>query len=167
MLVLAWGTRVTVIGGLEIALFMTKTKRNLCIITVLILPPSLAALQPTNCSSVSVSNAMKNLLISIAILALLVFLFSHFGWTETEPEQGQGGGIPTIQGYGTAVQGEGNYLVIYEQTPTPPAKKSNTEIAYEIINLGCWGNGADRKERLTAAGHNYDAIQAIVNDLLA
>lgn len=115
---------------------------------------------------VSVSNAMKNLLISIAILALLVFLFSRFGVVETETEQEQGGGIPTIQGYGTAVQGEGNDLVIYEQAPTPPAKKSNTAIAYEVIN-GKWGNGVERKRKLTAAGHNYDAIQAIVNGLLA
>ena len=109
---------------------------------------------------------MKNPLISIAILALLVFLFSHFGWAETEPEQGQGGGIPTIQGYGTAVQGEGNDLVIYEQTPTPPVKKSDVAIAYEVIN-GKWGNGAERKRKLTAAGYNYKVVQAIVNDLLA
>lgn len=114
---------------------------------------------------VSVSNAMKNLLISIAILALLVFLFSHFGWTETEPEQEPSGGIPTIQGYGTAIVDDCD-LVIYEQTPTPPAKKSNTAIAYEVI-YGKWGNGAERKERLTDAGYNYKVVQAIVNDLLA
>lgn len=108
---------------------------------------------------------MKNLLISIAILLLLVVLFSHYGPIETQPEQEPSGGIPTIQGYGTAIVDDCD-LVIYEQAPTPPAKKSNTVIAYEVIN-GKWGNGAERKERLTAAGYNYKVVQAIVNDLLA
>ena len=44
-------------------------------------------------------------------------------------------------------------------------KKSNTEIAKEVIN-GKWGNGDERKERLTAAGYDYLAIQKIVNKLL-
>lgn len=46
-------------------------------------------------------------------------------------------------------------------TPAP-AKKSNDEIAKEVLE-GKWGNGADRKKKLTAAGYNYDAIQAIIN----
>ena len=48
-------------------------------------------------------------------------------------------------------------------TPAPaPAKKTNEQIADEVI-AGKWGNGADRKKRLTEAGYNYDAIQAIVD----
>jgi len=47
--------------------------------------------------------------------------------------------------------------------PAPaPAKKSNEEIAKEVL-AGAWGNGDDRKNRLSAAGYDYDAIQAIVN----
>lgn len=46
-----------------------------------------------------------------------------------------------------------------------PTKKSNEEIATEVIN-GVWGNGQDRKNRLTQAGYNYDDIQAIVNNRL-
>lgn len=47
--------------------------------------------------------------------------------------------------------------------PTPaPAKKSNDEIANEVL-AGKWGNGDDRKRRLQAAGYDYNAIQAIVN----
>ena len=47
--------------------------------------------------------------------------------------------------------------------PTPkPSKKSNEEIADEVI-AGKWGNGQDRKNRLTAAGYDYQAIQDIVN----
>lgn len=41
-------------------------------------------------------------------------------------------------------------------------KKSNEEIADEVI-AGKWGNGADRKKRLTDAGYDYNAIQEIVN----
>lgn len=43
-----------------------------------------------------------------------------------------------------------------------PAKKSNEEIANEVIR-GEWGNGQERKDRLTKAGYNYSEIQAIVN----
>ena len=43
--------------------------------------------------------------------------------------------------------------------------KSVEEIAKEVIN-GKWGNGADRKNRLTAAGYNYDEVQKCVNKLL-
>ena len=52
-------------------------------------------------------------------------------------------------------------------TPTPapapkPSKKSNEQIADEVI-AGKWGNGQDRKNRLIAAGYDYQAIQDIVN----
>lgn len=45
---------------------------------------------------------------------------------------------------------------------TTPAKKSNVEIASEVI-AGKWGNGVERKEKLTKAGYNYSEIQSIVN----
>lgn len=43
--------------------------------------------------------------------------------------------------------------------------KSVTEIAQEVIN-GAWGNGDDRKNRLTSAGYNYNEVQSKVNELL-
>ena len=46
-----------------------------------------------------------------------------------------------------------------------PVKKSNAEIANEVI-AGKWGNGTERKERLTDAGYNYSEIQEIVNGKL-
>jgi GH25 family lysozyme M1 (1,4-beta-N-acetylmuramidase) len=50
--------------------------------------------------------------------------------------------------------------------PAPkPAKKSNDQIANEVIR-GNWGAGDDRRKKLTAAGYNYDIIQAIVNQKL-
>ncbi len=50
--------------------------------------------------------------------------------------------------------------------PAAPARKSNEVIAQEVIN-GAWGNGDDRKKRLTAAGYNYTVVQAIVNKKMA
>lgn len=41
-------------------------------------------------------------------------------------------------------------------------KKSVSEIAAEVL-AGKWGNGDDRKNRLTAAGYDYSAVQAAVN----
>lgn len=49
------------------------------------------------------------------------------------------------------------------ETVTPA--KSVAEIAQEVIN-GKWGNGEDRKSRLTAAGYDYSEVQQKVNDLL-
>ena len=43
--------------------------------------------------------------------------------------------------------------------------KSNETIAQEVID-GAWGNGEDRKNRLTQAGYNYNVIQSIVNQKL-
>lgn len=55
-----------------------------------------------------------------------------------------------------------NNVFSFEQAPSV---KSNEQLADEVIN-GKWGNGADRKNRLTTAGYNYEAVQAIVNERL-
>lgn len=47
----------------------------------------------------------------------------------------------------------------------PAATKTVDELAEEVIN-GFWGNGSDRRDALTAAGYDYDAVQARVNELL-
>ena len=44
-------------------------------------------------------------------------------------------------------------------------KKTVTELAKEVI-AGKWGNGQDRKNRLTAACYDYTAVQNKVNELL-
>lgn len=43
--------------------------------------------------------------------------------------------------------------------------KSVDEVAREVIR-GEWGNGSDRRQRLEAAGYNYDAVQDRVNAIL-
>lgn len=48
----------------------------------------------------------------------------------------------------------------------PAATKTVEELAKEVL-AGSWGNGDDRKARLTAAGYDYNAVQARVNQLVA
>lgn len=52
------------------------------------------------------------------------------------------------------------------KSTTTSNKKSIDEIAKEVIR-GDWGNGTDRKNRLTAAGYDYSEVQARVNQMLS
>lgn len=61
------------------------------------------------------------------------------------------------------VQNEVN--AILNGTKPQSNRKSNEEIAKEVIR-GEWGNGADRKRKLEAAGYNYNEIQRLVNQML-
>lgn len=64
-----------------------------------------------------------------------------------------------------AVQAAVNKLAKGESKSTPkPAKKSNAEIAKEVME-GKWGNGDERKKKLQTAGYDYSSIQAEVNKL--
>ena len=49
--------------------------------------------------------------------------------------------------------------------PSTPSKKTNDQIAQEVIN-GKWGNGETRKQKLKAAGYDYNTIQKLVNQKL-
>ena len=52
-----------------------------------------------------------------------------------------------------------------EAASTPSTgKKGVTTVAKEVL-AGAWGNGDERKNRLTAAGYDYAAVQAEVNRL--
>ncbi len=69
----------------------------------------------------------------------------------------------TAAGYDyNTVQKEVNAQLSGSATKTT---KSVTEVAKEVI-AGKWGNGQDRKKKLTAAGYNYAAVQKKVNELL-
>lgn len=54
---------------------------------------------------------------------------------------------------------------VYTNSKSTSTKKTNEEIAKEVIQ-GKWGNGVDRKNKLTAAGYDYTTIQSIVNKML-
>lgn len=49
-------------------------------------------------------------------------------------------------------------------TPASTAAKSVEAVAKEVLD-GKWGNGTDRQKKLEAAGYNYAAVQAMVNQL--
>ena len=61
------------------------------------------------------------------------------------------------------------YYFRYGKTQTQPSGSCNgktiTQVANEVI-AGKWGNGTDRKNRLTAAGCDYNTVQKEVNRLL-
>lgn len=66
------------------------------------------------------------------------------------------------------ISGIPNKLGVYDDGYLARLKaqeKSTEEIAREVM-AGKWGNGAERKEKLTAAGYNYSVIQSKVNELL-
>ena len=52
----------------------------------------------------------------------------------------------------------------YPANTATPNKKSIEAIAKEVL-AGKWGNGADRKKKLTAAGYDYNAVQKKVTEL--
>ena len=56
--------------------------------------------------------------------------------------------------------------LVYTPTAQTAKKKTVTEVAKEVIQ-GKWGNGEDRKNRLTKAGYDYRAVQAEVNRLMS
>lgn len=58
-----------------------------------------------------------------------------------------------------------SYCVAEKSVSTSLNKKSVDQVAKEVIE-GKWGNGADRKKKLTEAGYNYSEVQKKVNKLL-
>lgn len=51
------------------------------------------------------------------------------------------------------------------ETEKPKPTKSDADIVQEVI-AGKWGNGDERKIRLTDAGYDYNKIQSMVNEFL-
>ncbi len=73
----------------------------------------------------------------------------------------------TEAGYNASlVQAEVNKLVGYQSLPPQAPKKSNEELAKEVLE-GKWGNGSDRASKLANAGYDYRAVQTIVNNILS
>ena len=53
-----------------------------------------------------------------------------------------------------------------DESANSTTKKTNEEIAKEVIQ-GKWGNGTARKEALTKAGYDYNAVQKIVSSIMS
>lgn len=60
---------------------------------------------------------------------------------------------------------EREWVMLAPPVPVEPLK-SLRKVAREVID-GKWGNGDERRTRLTEAGYNYEAVQAKVEKLLA
>ena len=94
------------------------------------------------------------------------------GSTITAIEGNKGGAVGrrTLSVNGRYIRGYGVPKYKGSSASTTPAspvvhKKTVEALAKEVIE-GKWGNGDDRKMRLTAAGYDYAAVQAKVNALL-
>lgn len=72
-------------------------------------------------------------------------------------------GICEVYG-GTVKESAVSKPVVKEETSEPVEKKSIEEVAKEVL-AGKWGNGDARKKKLAAAGYDYAAVQAKVNEL--
>lgn len=70
----------------------------------------------------------------------------------------------------TGISGNVDMNYCYRDLPAeilgkvPVKTKTITQLAREVLN-GKWGNGAERKRRLTEAGYDYEAVQKEVNRL--
>lgn len=53
-----------------------------------------------------------------------------------------------------------------KDAPEHPATKTVTELVQEVLD-GKWGNGDDRRQRLTSVGYDYKAVQSAVNKLVS
>lgn len=74
--------------------------------------------------------------------------------------------LKAVAGKGSTVYGWVNEADVTANTSSTSTKKSIDELAREVIR-GEWGNGQDRKNRLTAAGYNYSEVQKRVNQMLS
>ena len=55
---------------------------------------------------------------------------------------------------------------LYSQTEAKQGKGKKKRVTTKEVINGLWGNGDDRKNKLTAAGYNAEDVQNKVNELL-
>lgn len=67
--------------------------------------------------------------------------------------------------YHNTKTGSGHTAIYLSEGKIQNGGKSVDELAQEVI-AGKWGNGDDRKNKLTAAGYSYDEVQKRVNEIL-
>lgn len=91
---------------------------------------------------------------------------AHYGVGKTTYSGRYGMWQYTDKGKIDGITGAVDLDIAYEDYPaiigSPPPEKSVADLAAEVL-AGMWGNGAERRERLTAAGYDYEAVQAEVN----
>lgn len=70
-----------------------------------------------------------------------------------------------VKKIGEASSSSSSKQTVGSPTGTISTKKSTDDIAYEVIQ-GKWGNGEERRKKLTNAGYDYNTIQSRVNEIL-
>lgn len=99
---------------------------------------------------------------------------AHYGVGKTTYSGRYGMWQYTDKGTVDGISGAVDLDIAYEDYPAiirgtatePKPEKSVADLSAEVI-AGMWGNGAERRERLTAAGYDYAAVQAEVNRRVA
>lgn len=96
---------------------------------------------------------------------------AHYGVGRTTYTGRYGMWQYTDKGKVDGITGAVDLDICYEDYPaiigsTAPPEKSVADLAAEVL-AGMWGNGPERRERLTAAGYDYAAVQAEVNRRVA
>lgn len=76
------------------------------------------------------------------------------------------GTVKGINGYVDMNSLQNDSILKATPAPTPTNKKTVEQLAKEVIQ-GKWGNGENRKNRLTKAGYNFNAVQSKVNEIMA
>ena len=71
----------------------------------------------------------------------------------------------TAAGYDAAAVQRAVDNIVYLDHLRSVATPEYMDVARQVL-AGQWGNGAERKARLEAAGYNYNDIQGIANNLL-
>lgn len=97
---------------------------------------------------------------------------AHYGVGQTTYSGRYGMWQHTDKGTVDGITGAVDLDIAYEDYPAiiggtaPKPEKSVADLAAEVL-AGMWGNGDERRERLTAAGYDYAAVQAEVNRRVA
>lgn len=100
---------------------------------------------------------------------------AHYGVGKTTYSGRYGMWQHTDKGTVDGISGAVDLDICYEDYPAiiggtatepPQREKSVADLAAEVL-AGMWGNGAERRERLTAAGYDYAAVQTEVNRRVA
>ena len=63
-------------------------------------------------------------------------------------------------------QGICDYFGVTFKAPEQPAPAKSVDVVAREVIRGEWGNGSDRRQRLEAAGYDYDTVQDRVNAIL-
>ena len=91
---------------------------------------------------------------------------AHYkGWSAPKKDVQTGTAVNGVQTTGQQAGAGQAAAATHNSNASAGNGKSLRDLAYEVIR-GNWGNGAERKRRLTNAGYNYQEVQNLVNAIM-